>query len=59
MKAFSLEPENIKIISNLGYLNLKLGKKDEAQKFFTSVLEYSPNDPIALHELKKLEESEG
>ncbi|MCI5607856.1 MAG: hypothetical protein MR408_00220, partial [Spirochaetia bacterium] len=53
------EPENIKIISNLGYLNLKLGKKDEAQKFFTSVLEYSPNDPIALHELKKLEESEG
>lgn len=59
MKAFALEPENIKIISNLGYLNLKLGKKDEAQKFFTSVLEYSPNDPIALHELKKLEESEG
>lgn len=55
IKALSIEPENVKIISNLGYLNLKLGNKEETQKFFTTVLEYAPNDPIALHELSKLE----
>ncbi len=55
LKAFEVDPENIKIISNLGYLNLKLGKKEEAQKFFTTVLEYAPNDPIAQYELQKLE----
>lgn len=55
MKALSLEPENVKIISNLGYLHLKMGNKDEAQKFFTAVLEYAPNDPLAKAELDKLE----
>lgn len=54
-KALSIEPENIKIISNLGYLSLKTGNPKEAQKYFTCVLEYSPNDKIALAELAKLE----
>ncbi len=55
MKAFSLEPESTKIISNLGYLALAQGKKEEARKYFTTVLEYDPKDRIAAAELAKLE----
>ncbi len=55
LKALSLAPENEKIISNLGYLSLKKGKRDEAQKYFAAVLEYCPNDKIAAAELAKLE----
>lgn len=54
-KALSIDPENVKIISNLGYLSLKEGKIDDARKYFSIVLEYSPNDKIALSELSKLE----
>jgi len=54
-KALALSPESVKIISNLGYLALKEGKPAEAQKYFTTVLEYDPDDKIALAELKKLE----
>ncbi|MCF0241423.1 MAG: hypothetical protein HUK25_02230 [Treponema sp.] len=56
MKAFRMDPENTKIISNLGYLSLARGNISEARKYFTTVLEFSPNDPIALSELQKLEE---
>ncbi|GHT75837.1 hypothetical protein FACS1894124_7670 [Spirochaetia bacterium] len=41
------EPENIKIISNLGVLALKKGEDDEAAAFFRTVLELEPEDPIA------------
>lgn len=57
-KALSINPENVKIISNLGYLSLKEGNIDDARKYFTVVLEYSPNDKIALSELAKLETEE-
>ena len=57
-KALSINPENVKIISNLGYLSLKEGNIDDAIKYFTIVLEYSPNDKIALSELAKLETEE-
>lgn len=57
-KALSINPENVKIISNLGYLSLKEGNIDDARKYFTIVLEYSPNDKIALSELTKLETEE-
>ena len=57
-KALSINPENVKIISNLGYLSLKEGNIDDARKYFTIVLEYSPNDKIALSELAKLEAEE-
>lgn len=40
------EPENVKIISNLGVLSLKSGNKDEAEGFFRTVLELEPNDPL-------------
>ena len=55
-KAFTLEPENTKIISNLGYLALAQGDKQKARNYFTAVLEYSPNDKIAAAELLKLEQ---
>ena len=57
-KALSINPKNVKIISNLGYLSLKEGNIDDARKYFTVVLEYSPNDKIALSELAKLEAEE-
>lgn len=56
LKAFKISPEDPKIISNLGYVCLKEGNKEEAQKYFTAVLEYDPNDKIAASELAKLEQ---
>ncbi len=56
LKAFKISPEDPKIISNLGYVCLKEGNKAEAQKYFTAVLEYEPNDKIAASELAKLEQ---
>jgi len=41
------DPENIKIISNLGVLALKNGNAGEAAAFFRTVLELDPHDPIA------------
>lgn len=58
IKAFAINPEDTKIISNLGYLSLKQGNKEEAQKYFTAVLEFDPNDVIAASELAKLEKDE-
>lgn len=55
LKAYELEPESTKIISNLGYLALAEGKKQEARNYFTAVLEFDPNDKIAASELLKLE----
>ena len=56
MKAFSLEPESTKIISNLGYLALAMGNKQEARNYFATVLEFDPKDKIAASELMKLEQ---
>ncbi len=47
------EPENIKIISNLGILALKNGDDDEAAAFFRTVLEIEPNDQLALEYLSR------
>ncbi|WP_245534768.1 tetratricopeptide repeat protein [Treponema primitia] len=41
------EPENVKIISNLGVLALRKGDDDEAAGFFRTVLELEPEDPVA------------
>ena len=41
------DPENIKIISNLGVLALKNGGTAAAEAFFRTVLELNPDDPIA------------
>ncbi|MDR1100686.1 MAG: tetratricopeptide repeat protein [Treponema sp.] len=45
--ALRADPENIKIISNLGVLALKTGSRDEAAGFFRTVLELAPDDPLA------------
>jgi Flp pilus assembly protein TadD len=50
--ALQKEPENIKIISNLGILALKSGNTDEATAFFRTVLELDPDDPIANNFIK-------
>ena len=55
LKALSLAPENAKIISNLGFVALKEGEIEMARKYFSSVLEFDPNDAIAAAELAKLE----
>jgi tetratricopeptide (TPR) repeat protein len=53
--ALHKDPENVKIISNLGVLALKNGEKNEAAAFFRTVLELEPEDPIALKFLSSLE----
>ena len=46
------DPENIKIISNLGVLAIKSGDDAEAAAFFRTVLELDPDDPVAKEFLK-------
>ncbi|MHB9296184.1 hypothetical protein PilKf_01938 [Pillotina sp. SPG140] len=46
-KALSIDPEDVKVISNFGVLALKRGKRTEAEKFFRIVLELEPKDPVA------------
>ena len=52
-QALSKEPENIKIISNLGVLAQKAGNRDEAAAFFRIVLELDPDDSLAKHFLSE------
>ena len=53
-QAVSIEPENTKYMSNLGYLSLKTGNRDEAKKYCLTVLEFDPNDKIARKMLEEL-----
>lgn len=53
-KALRLENDNLKVISNLGVVALRSGKKDEAAAFFRTVLELDPEDPIAKRYLAEL-----
>ena len=46
-KALTEDPENVKIISNMGILALKQGLDDEAHAFFRTVLALDPDDPVA------------
>jgi tetratricopeptide (TPR) repeat protein len=48
------DPENVKIISNLGALALKTGDKEKAAAFFRTALEIDPNDPVAKEYLENL-----
>ncbi|MDR1374304.1 MAG: tetratricopeptide repeat protein [Treponema sp.] len=42
------DPDNVKIISNLGVLAMKTGDSGEAAAFFRTVLDLEPEDPVAL-----------
>lgn len=53
--ALSIDPENTKVISNLGYVALKAGKTEEARGYFATVLEIDPTDKIAAAQLEQLE----
>jgi tetratricopeptide (TPR) repeat protein len=53
-KALRREPENVKIISNLGVLAIKTGDDDEAAGFFRTALEIEPDDVIARQYLEEL-----
>ncbi len=54
INALSIEPENTKIMSNMGYLELKMNHKEEAKKYFQTVLEFDPNDKIAQQMLEQI-----
>ena len=54
-QALRKEPENVKIISNMGILSIKEKKIDEAEGFFLTVLEIDPEDKIARQYLEFLD----
>ena len=41
------DPDNVKIISNMGVLAMKEGDGQGAAAFFRTVLELEPDDPLA------------
>ncbi len=55
-KALRLEPENVKIIVNLGALSHRMGKIGEARGFFISALEFDPDDALARDWLSRIGE---
>lgn len=57
-RALRLEPENVKIIVNLGALSHRMGKMGEAIGFFKSALVIDPDDALAQDWIRKAE-SEG
>ncbi len=59
VKALRLEPDNTKIISNLGIVSLKRGDKKEAESFFKSVLSQNADDPLARRYLEQLSSDAG
>lgn len=54
--ALAQDPEDTKVISNLGFCYLRLGNKEEAKKYFAATLELCPTDEIAKLELEKIQE---
>ncbi|MGP1454294.1 MAG: tetratricopeptide repeat protein [Treponema sp.] len=59
ISALQQEPENIKIISNMGILALKQNQTEDAKGFFKTVLELNPQDYLAHTILQQLESSQG
>ena len=52
--ALNMDPDNTKIISNMGFLALKTGNRAEAKKYFETVLEIDPNDKLAQSQVARL-----
>lgn len=52
--ALQIEPENTKIMSNLGFLALKEGDISTARQYFSCVLEYDPDDQMVRKTLEDL-----
>lgn len=53
--ALEEEPENTKVIGNLGTLALRKGNRVEAEGFFRTALEIDPKDRMAAEMLKQME----
>ena len=53
--ALQLDPENTKIISNMGILAMKQGRLDDARRYFATIRELDPDDPLAPRFLHQLE----
>lgn len=56
-EALLLDYENVKIISNMGILKLKMGDKEEAIRFFETALVIDPKDAVAMRYLDFLKNS--
>lgn len=54
LTALKAEPENVKILSNLGIVSMKQANSGEAIGFFQTVLEIEPDDQIAQKYLELL-----
>lgn len=54
LTALKKEPENIKIISNLGIVSMKDNKPEAAKRYFKNVLTLAPDDKIAAEYLSRL-----
>ena len=52
--ALQLDPENTKIMSNMGILAMKRGLLEEARRYFETIRELDPNDPLAPKYLDQL-----
>jgi Flp pilus assembly protein TadD len=52
--ALALEPENTKIVSNLGVVAMRQGREEEARGYFRTVLELDPADAVAAGYLDSL-----
>ena len=52
-EALRVDPENTKIISNLGIVAMKRGRDEEARGFFRTVREIDPEDPVAARYLSE------
>lgn len=57
--ALRIEPENVKIIVNLGALAYRQGKVKEAEGFFKTAVEFDPEDKIAHEWLKRIDSPTG
>lgn len=56
-KALILDPENMKVVSNMGVLAVKSGNLEEAESFFRTALEIEPEDPVATQYIAFIEQN--
>jgi tetratricopeptide (TPR) repeat protein len=55
IEANKIEPENTKILSNLGIVCIKMDRSEEARDYFRAILSFSPDDEMAKNFLVSLE----
>lgn len=58
-RALRFEPENVKIIANLGALEYRMGRTAEARGFFEAAIEMDPDDMVSKTWLEKLDKEAG